>query len=411
MTQKHCKTILFLASEPSNAAKLRVGQELRDIQERLQLAKMRDQYSLVERMAVRPHDITQAILDIEPQIIHFSGHGTSEGELCFEDVNGKLKTVTSEALSSLFELLSKQVNCVILNCCYSESQARSIVKHIDYVVGMKKEIGDEAAIVFATGFYKALGAGRSIEDAFNFGVVELQLLGIPEHLTPVLLQKNLIRHMSVEAYDYHLHKDFASFKRDQQTVILNPKSYRSIQSLLNDLFEYYFSKLYSPYSYGKEWVLVGEKRINRKQILVPLEWIENPGVSINTLNSQWSISNLPSQQNITPGSQWKVLEKDEISQVSNNLFAIASNNTQLIEMLISNSKAMYAFIETCGTRCSLKDFDRQNYRHICVISEGYFFREDQFSGIVCDDNLEVSQRLLEDFIPLGLLHSKENSRF
>ncbi|MHC5763879.1 MAG: CHAT domain-containing protein, partial [Nostoc sp.] len=79
MAQADCTTILFLASEPSNTARLRVGQELRDIQEKLQLARMREQYSLVQRTAVRPHDITQAILDIEPSIIHFSGHGTSNG--------------------------------------------------------------------------------------------------------------------------------------------------------------------------------------------------------------------------------------------------------------------------------------------------------------------------------------------
>lgn len=398
MTQTQCKTILFVASEPSNAARLRIGQELRDIQERLQLAKMRDQYSLVERMAVRPHDITQAILDIEPQIIHFSGHGTSKGELCFEDVNGKLKTVTPEALTSLFELLSQQVSCVILNCCYSEAQAKSIVKHIDYVIGMKKEIGDEAAIVFATGFYKALGAGRSIEDAFNFGVVELQLLGIPEHLTPVFLKKNVIRHMLVEIYDYDLHKNFALIKRDQQSIILDPKVYPSIQSLLNDLFVSYFSKLYSPYSYGEEWLLVGQGGRNRRQILVPLEWIENPGSSVNHLNSQWAVSKLPSQHNIVPGSRWKVLEKDEIAEATYGLFAVASNSAQLIELLMSNPKAMYSFVRGGGTRCSLKDFDPQNYRHICVVSGGVPFMEEQFIGILCDDNQEVSQQILEWFM-------------
>jgi len=221
MTQTHCTKILFLASEPSNAARLRVGQELRDIQERLQLARMREQFSLVERTAVRPHDITQAILDIEPNIIHFSGHGTSKGELCFEGMFGKMKAVSCEALSSLFELLSEQVTCVILNCCYSALQAKAIAEHIYYVIGMKQEIGDEAAIVFATGFYKALGAGRSIKDAFNFGIVELRLLDIPEHLTPILLGKNIIKHMAVEAYDDNLHKDYASFTRNGQVVVLN----------------------------------------------------------------------------------------------------------------------------------------------------------------------------------------------
>lgn len=392
MAQTPCTTILFLASEPSDAARLRVGQELRNIQERLQLARMREQYSLVERMAVRPHDITQAILDLEPQIIHFSGHGTSKGELCFEDMGGNLKTVSSEALSSLFELLSKQVSCVVLNCCYSTVQAKAIVKHINYVIGMKKEIGDEAAIVFATGFYKGLGAGRSIEDAFNFGIVELKLLGIYEHLTPVLLQKNMFKHMSVEAYDYDLHKDYVSFRRSEQTIVLNPKAYRSVQSILNDLFKYYFSSFYSPFSYGEEWVL-----ISHGQILVPLEWMSNPGSPINLLNSQWTISTLPSEQNILPGSRWRIIEKEEIAELRNHLLAIASNNAQLIEILMSNEKALMLYKQRCSIHHSLKDFDPQRYRYVCVVVSNRLI-ELESNGLVLEDNPEASQEILEWFL-------------
>lgn len=50
---------------------------------------------------------------------------------------------------------------------------------------MNQAIGDDAAISFAIGFYQALGAGRSIEDAYKLGCVQIRLQGIPEHLTPV----------------------------------------------------------------------------------------------------------------------------------------------------------------------------------------------------------------------------------
>lgn len=63
--------ILFLTSDPTNASRLRLGQELRDIQQRLQLAKYRDKFLLETRLSVRPSDISQAILDIEPQIVSF----------------------------------------------------------------------------------------------------------------------------------------------------------------------------------------------------------------------------------------------------------------------------------------------------------------------------------------------------
>jgi hypothetical protein len=181
--------ILFLASDPTDASRLRLGQELRDIREKLQLAKQRDGFSLESRESVRPRDISQAIFDVNPQIVHFSGHGTTSGELCFEDLTGRIQSVPPEALASLFELVAEQIRCVVLNACYSEFQAEAIAEHIPFVIGMNKAIGDKAAIAFAVGFYKALGAGRSFEDAYKFGCVELKLEGIPEHLTPVLHKK------------------------------------------------------------------------------------------------------------------------------------------------------------------------------------------------------------------------------
>jgi hypothetical protein len=121
--------------------------------------------------------------------VHFSGHGTSTGELCCEDELGKIKPVQPESLAALFALVDEQVECVVLNACYSEIQADAIAKHIQYVIGMNQAIGDKAAIAFAVGFYKALGANRSIEKAYKFGCVEIQLEGIPEHLTPVFHEK------------------------------------------------------------------------------------------------------------------------------------------------------------------------------------------------------------------------------
>jgi hypothetical protein len=178
--------ILFLAADPSDAARLRLGQELRDIRAKLQCAKQRDNFSLESRESVRPGDITQAIFDVEPQIVHFSGHGISTGELLFEDILGSTHPVKPDALANLFQLVSEQVNCVVLNACYSEAQAKSIAQHIPFVIGMNQSISDKAAIAFAVGFYGALGSGRSFEDAYKFACVEIQLGGTPGHLIPAL---------------------------------------------------------------------------------------------------------------------------------------------------------------------------------------------------------------------------------
>jgi hypothetical protein len=184
-------SILFLAADPTDATRLRLGEEFREIQEKLKLSKFRDRFRLqLPQLSVRPSDITQALLDTQPQIVHFSGHGTSTGELCFENLVGKSHPIEPEALAELFEQFSENINCVILNACYSETQAKAIAKHIKYVIGMSQEIGDEAAIAFTIGFYQALGGGCSTKEAYRLGCVQIRLQNIPGHLKPVLINKD-----------------------------------------------------------------------------------------------------------------------------------------------------------------------------------------------------------------------------
>jgi hypothetical protein len=183
------KKVLFLAANPKGTPHLRLDQELRDIAEALERCKKRDQFTLEQRLAVRPRDIQRAMLNFEPNIVHFSGHGAGEEGLVFEDETGKSKLVSGDALAGLFKLFANQIECVVLNGCYSEVQAKAIAQHINYVIGMSKAIDYRAAIEFAVGFYNALGAGESIEFAYQFGCAAIQMAGIEEHLTPVLFKK------------------------------------------------------------------------------------------------------------------------------------------------------------------------------------------------------------------------------
>lgn len=184
-------SILFLAADPTDASRLRLGEEFREIQEKLKLSKFRDHFKLeLPQLSVRPSDITQALLDTQPQIVHFSGHGIPTGALCFENLVGKIHPIEPDALAALFEQFSGQLNCVVLNACYAETQAKAIANHIEYVIGMNQAIDDKTAIAFSIGFYQALGGGRSIEDAYRLGCVQIQLQNVPGHLTPVLIKKD-----------------------------------------------------------------------------------------------------------------------------------------------------------------------------------------------------------------------------
>ncbi|RUS92340.1 hypothetical protein DSM106972_099410 [Dulcicalothrix desertica PCC 7102] len=188
-SQNGAKTILILAANPRGTSTLRLDEEVREIDSRLQRAKKLELFDLKQRWAVRVQDVYQALLDYKPQIVHFSGHGAGEDGLVLEDETGNFRFVDTLALAQLFELFSSCIECIVLNACYSEVQAKEIVKHVPYVVGMNKAIGDEAAIKFATGFYNAIGADESVEFAYKLGCSVIQLDGIPEHLTPQILKK------------------------------------------------------------------------------------------------------------------------------------------------------------------------------------------------------------------------------
>ncbi|MDF5728609.1 MAG: ABC transporter substrate-binding protein [Rhizonema sp. PD38] len=183
--------ILFLTADPTDTAtRLRLQEELRVMQETLGQPNLRKRFQPEYRFSVRFRDIKQAILNVKPHIVHFSGHGISTGELCFVDESGTMQPVKPEALADVFESVvanKVQVNCVVLNACYSDIPAKAIVKHIPFVIGMKQAIADQAAIAFSGGFYKKLALNGSIEDAFKSGCVEIQLPN--EELTPVLHKK------------------------------------------------------------------------------------------------------------------------------------------------------------------------------------------------------------------------------
>jgi hypothetical protein len=194
------KSILLLAANPIGTLNLRLQGEEREIRERLRL----DGYGKVPintAPAARPGDIQRAMLDFNPQIVHFSGHGTGLSGLCFEDEIGREKLISTEALADLFKIFSKRVECVILNACYSVEQAKAIAQYVGYVIGIDGTISDHAAIVFSIGFYGAIANGKSVDKAYDLGCNAIQLEGVPGHLSPVLFgEGNKLSHSHHQSY-------------------------------------------------------------------------------------------------------------------------------------------------------------------------------------------------------------------
>lgn len=182
-------TVLFLAANPKDTNSLRLGEEAREIQEKIRKSEYRDTITFESRWAVRTRDILEAINEVKPDIIHFSGHGDEHGDLVFENESGGFKLVKKEAMASTISTVSDKVRFMFFNACFSAEQAETIVEHIDAAIGMTNSISDEAAITFSAQFYSSVGFGKSVKTAFEQARASLMLEGIEEEDTPELYVK------------------------------------------------------------------------------------------------------------------------------------------------------------------------------------------------------------------------------
>jgi ABC-type branched-subunit amino acid transport system substrate-binding protein len=231
-------TILFLTANPQETPKLQVEQEIRGIEQGLERSRYRDYFDLQVRRAIRLRDLSHALLAIQPRsasakvIIHFSGHGEGERGLVFEDEEGRPRFVDSRGLTQLLRMISERENavqcnveCVILNACYTEVQAQAISEHIPYVIGLKQEINDRKAIEFAVTFYDALAAGYSIPFAHDWACAVLRThREVTDDLVPVLIADRRVRRFSSE----NLSPSFPNLSSPPPRVSLIPNSTSSV---------------------------------------------------------------------------------------------------------------------------------------------------------------------------------------
>jgi hypothetical protein len=186
--------ILILAAIPQ-PHNLRLDKEMREIRAATERATKQDLFEIHVRSAVRAQDIRRAMEQVRPQIVHFCGHGMQDGSIVLEDDGGNHKLVSPEALAAVFELHKEYVECVLLNACYSEIPAKAISQYINYAIGMNQPIEDEAAIVFAQGFYDGLGY-KNLENqdrfqrAFQEGMLAIKMGNLAHGAIPVLIRNS-----------------------------------------------------------------------------------------------------------------------------------------------------------------------------------------------------------------------------
>jgi Flp pilus assembly protein TadD len=181
--------ILVVAANPLGSSPLKLDHEVKTIQEALRRSRKRDNFEVEYRLAATPSELRRALLDLEPHVLHFSGHGSGEqgllfvsdesasaiyrsegGEVRSRSTNSnEIKFVPAKPLASLLQLCEDHLECVVLNACYSDVQGDAISANIPFTIGMRDVVEDNVAIKFSQGFYDAIGAGKGYGSAFEWG--------------------------------------------------------------------------------------------------------------------------------------------------------------------------------------------------------------------------------------------------
>jgi hypothetical protein len=168
--------VLFFGANPLDTSRLRIDEEIREIQLTIKQGSERDNVLVKTVWAVRARDITDALMEFQPNFVHFAGHGGGpEGSFAAESDGGQAHVIPVDGLVKAFKTVGDDVRCVIVNACRTERLARALAAVVPCVIGMRQSVGDRSAIRFSVGFYQALTAGRSIETAFDVGVAQLMM--------------------------------------------------------------------------------------------------------------------------------------------------------------------------------------------------------------------------------------------
>jgi hypothetical protein len=175
--------IAFFTANPHGSDPLQLGEEVRDVLCELQRSRFRDDFHYTVWPAATVDDLIRQIDDLDPTVIHLSGHGGPDGVIVHDELGGA-ESVSPRALAAVIRASARRARVVVLNACSTTAHAFALQADVDAVIAMDGEIGDRAARMFAARFYGALGNRRSIGDALAQGVAKLAAKRLPDELLP-----------------------------------------------------------------------------------------------------------------------------------------------------------------------------------------------------------------------------------
>ena len=135
-------------------------------------------------------DISKTLSTVEPYIIDISGAEDGLSTLLIEEAVRTNANADLDALiGEFFKVTSEHTYCVVLNGCYIEKQAREIAKHIEFLIGIKRQTSHDITIHFLDELYYQLGMGVPIKRSYDAACSRIRRRGTDESNLPILLSR------------------------------------------------------------------------------------------------------------------------------------------------------------------------------------------------------------------------------
>ena len=138
-------TILFVMPRLKDLISLENMAELRNLRDSLLRERSRDFLDWKDLPAAKMSNLAWGLRYYEPQIIHYAGHGSLQGDLFFDPEEGDRTSVSlsperfAQTLKAYQTGAERPVRLVILAGCHTAHTAELVTEYVDYAIGMEGE--------------------------------------------------------------------------------------------------------------------------------------------------------------------------------------------------------------------------------------------------------------------------------
>lgn len=184
--------LALLVTNPERTASLQTGVEARDIQRAIESASKGDAFDVKVVLAPTFDDLIDSLNRLNPQILHFSGHGGGSAILLDNERAGQDggEVLDFDLAARLIDATDATIRLIVLAACDTVVGAEKLLAKGRAIVAMSDSIDDEAACAFSARFYKSLADGVAVEKALEQAKLLLEQKGYEDAELPTLIAES-----------------------------------------------------------------------------------------------------------------------------------------------------------------------------------------------------------------------------